>query len=144
MPVRVVPGFPTPFHNVFEGIPPAVWRFWLRLSAIEATVKALDSVIDVYSGIRSDAIPDQVPRLLPPSVADAKEFGDHLLFALQKIEIGQRLGGISEDILGTYFECLIVPWAPPPTGSSRGGRAQQCGRSRCSRDTSVRSECKND
>ena len=103
VPVRVVPGFPTPFHNVLEGISPGVWRFLLRLPALEATVKGLDSVIDIYSGVRSDAIPDQVPRFLPPSVADAKEFCDHLLSALQKIEIGQRLGGISEDILGAYF-----------------------------------------
>ena len=27
VPVRVVPGFPTPFQNVLEGIPPGVWRF---------------------------------------------------------------------------------------------------------------------
>ena len=44
-----------------------------------------------------------MPRFLPPSVADAKEFCDHLLSALQKIEIGQKLGGISEDALGAYF-----------------------------------------
>jgi hypothetical protein len=60
VPVRVVPGFPAPFQNVFEGILPGLWRFLLRLPALEATVKGLDSVINI-SGIRSDAIPDQVP-----------------------------------------------------------------------------------
>jgi hypothetical protein len=44
VPVRVVPGFPAPFQNVFEGIPPGLWRFLLRLPALEATVKGLDSV----------------------------------------------------------------------------------------------------
>ena len=103
VPVRIVPGFPAPFQNVLEGIPPGLWRFLLRLPALEATVKGLDSVIDIYSGVRSDAIPDQVPPFLPPSVADAREFCDHLLSALQRIEIGKKLGGISEDILGAYF-----------------------------------------
>jgi hypothetical protein len=60
VPVRVVPGFPAPFHNVFERIPPGLWRFLLRLPALEATVKGLDSVIDIYSGVGSDAIPDQI------------------------------------------------------------------------------------
>jgi hypothetical protein len=75
----------------------------LRLPALEATVKGLDSVINIYSGIRSDAIPDQVPRFLPPSVADTREFCGHLFSALQRIEVGQKLGGISEDVLGAYF-----------------------------------------
>src|SRR5437660_929078 len=97
VPVRVVPGFPAPFQNALEGIPPGLWRFLLRLPALEATVKGLDSVINIYSGIRSDAIPDQVPPFLPPSIADAREFCGHLLSALQRIEIGQKLGGISED-----------------------------------------------
>ncbi len=103
VPVRVVPGFPAPFQNVFEGIPPGLWRFLLRLPALEATVKGLDSVINIYSGIRSDAIPEQVPPFLPPSVADAREFCGNLFSALQRIEIGQKLGGISEDVLGAYF-----------------------------------------
>jgi hypothetical protein len=57
----------------------------------------------MQSSVRSDAIPDQVPPFLPPSVADAREFCDHLLSALQRIEIGKKLGGISEDTLGAYF-----------------------------------------
>jgi hypothetical protein len=57
VPVRVVPGFPAPFQNVFEGIPPGLWRFLLRLPALEASVKGLDSVINIYAGVRSDAIP---------------------------------------------------------------------------------------
>ena len=44
-----------------------------------------------------------MPSFLPPSVADAREFCDHLLSALQRIEIGKKLGGISEDILRAYF-----------------------------------------
>jgi hypothetical protein len=53
--------------------------------------------------MRSDAIPKQVPPYPPPSVADARDFCDHLLSALQQIEIRQKLRGISEDILGAYF-----------------------------------------
>ena len=103
VPVRVVPGFPTPFQNVFEGIPPGLWRFLLRLPALEATVRGLDSVIEIYSGIGSQAIPNQVPPSMSPSVADAREFCDNLLSTLQRIEIGQKLGTINEDILGAYF-----------------------------------------
>ena len=101
--VRVVPGFPAPFQNVFEGIPPGLWRFLLRLPALEASVKGLDSVISIYSGVRSDAIPEQVPSFLPPSVADAREFCGNLVSALQRIEIDRKFGGINEDILGAYF-----------------------------------------
>jgi hypothetical protein len=97
-------------------VPPGLWRFLLRLPALEATVKGLDSILDIYSGVRSDAIPDQVPPFLPPSVADAREFCDHLLSALQRIEIGKKLGGISEDILGAYF--FRVPVKYTSTGWS--------------------------
>ena len=103
VPVRIIPGFPAPLQNVLEAIPPGLWRFLLRLPALEATVKGLDSVIDIYSGMRSDAIPKQVPPYLPPSVADARDFCDHLLSALKQIEIRQKLGGVNEDILGAYF-----------------------------------------
>jgi hypothetical protein len=103
VPVRVVPGFPAPFQNVFDGIPPGLWRFLLRLPALEAAVKGLDSVIDIYSQVRSDAIPTRVPPYLSPSVADARDFCNRLLSALQEIEIRQKFGGISEDILGAYF-----------------------------------------
>jgi hypothetical protein len=92
VPVRVVPGFPAPFQNVFEDIPPGLWRFLLRLPALEATVKGLDSVIEIYSGIWSHAIPNQVPPSMSPSVADAREFCDNLLSTLKRIEIGQKLG----------------------------------------------------
>jgi len=37
VPARVVPGFPAPFRDVLEGIPPGLWRFLLRLPALEAT-----------------------------------------------------------------------------------------------------------
>jgi len=103
VPVRVVPGFPAPFQNVLDCIPPGLWRFLLRLPALEAAVEGLDSVIEIYSGVRTDAISDEVPSLLPPSVAAAKEFCDQLLSALRRVEIGQKLGDISEDILGAYF-----------------------------------------
>jgi hypothetical protein len=103
VPARVVPGFPAPFRDVLEGIPPGLWRFLLRLPALEATVKGLDSVIEIYSGIWSHAIPNQVPPSMSPSVADAREFCDNLLSTLQRIEIGQKLGTINEDILGAYF-----------------------------------------
>jgi hypothetical protein len=103
VPVRIVPGFPAPLQNVLEGIPPGLWRFLLRLPALEVTVKGLDSVIGIYSRLPSDAIPNQVPPHLSPSVTEARDFCDHLLSALQQIEIRKKLGGISEDILGAYF-----------------------------------------
>jgi hypothetical protein len=60
-------------------------------------------VIEIYSGIWSHAIPNQVPPSMSPSVAEAREFCDNLLSTLQRIEIGQKLGTINEDILGAYF-----------------------------------------
>lgn len=44
-----------------------------------------------------------MPLHLSPSVTDARDFCDHLLSALQQIEIRQKLGGVDEDILGAYF-----------------------------------------
>lgn len=103
VPVRVMAGFPAPFQGVVEEVPPGLWRFLLRLPALESTVTGLNSVIETYSAVSVAAIPKEIPPVPPSSIAEARDFCEYLLHALHGIDIRKKLGGITEDILGAYF-----------------------------------------
>lgn len=103
VPVRVVPGFPEPFRQAVEGIPPGAWRFLLQLPALESTVSGLDSLVNLYSGQEPFGIPDGIPPDLPPFVEDSKFFCQHLVDALHRIDVREKLKRINEDVLGAYF-----------------------------------------
>jgi hypothetical protein len=102
VPVRVEPGLPAPFQSVVEQIPPALWRFLLRLPALESAVSGLDAVIENYLNLDSGT-PIIVPTPMPPAVVGARDFCRDLVDRLQRFEIRKKLGQIDEDVLGAYF-----------------------------------------
>src|SRR5664279_2807833 len=63
VPVRVMAGFPAAFQPVIDQIPPAVWRFLLRLPAFEHTITGLDSLIKAYSVATADILPHGIPQV---------------------------------------------------------------------------------
>jgi len=102
VPVRTEAGLPIPFRDIVEQVPPSLWRFLLRLPALESTVYGLHSIISNYQYLdRENAI--GLPRPMPPSLAEAHDFCSDLVKRLQRFEVREKLGQIDQDVLGAYF-----------------------------------------
>lgn len=105
VPVKVVDGLPDPLAAVFQGHPPELWRFLLRMPLMEATHIGLGFTAEYYQELWRAVAYEQSPESLPglEQIHHVRDGFGRILEFLSGSNIDGEIRAINQDVLGAYF-----------------------------------------